>query len=178
VGSNPTPSATPRKGLKFALRILEAHSPQVTNPWGESMTTVLPASVPAWFRIVALLALVWNLFGAAMYLSSVGVFGDQTAGLTEAQRAAAASVPAWVTGAFAIGTFGGVIGSIGLFLRKAWAQPVLLISLLALLVLEGWMVFLSGTVEGSGIVLPIVITVIAVALAWLATDGRKRGWLT
>ena len=142
------------------------------------MTTALPASLPVWFRIVALLALVWNLFGAAMYLSSVGVFGDPMAALNEAERAAAASVPAWATGAFAIGTFGGVIGSIGLFLRKAWALPVLVVSLVALLALEGWTVFLSGAVNSFGIVLPIVITVIAAALVWLAMDARKRGWLT
>jgi hypothetical protein len=53
-----------------------------------------------------------------MYLSSVGVFGDPTAGLSAAERAAALSIPAWIMGAFALGTFSGLIGSLGLFLRK------------------------------------------------------------
>jgi hypothetical protein len=69
------------------------------------MATALPASCPGWFRTVAILALIWNAIGVAMYLSSVGIFGDPLAGLTEAERAAASSIPGWITGVFAIGTF-------------------------------------------------------------------------
>ena len=141
------------------------------------MATAFRAPFPNWFRIVAVIAVIWNAFGVAMYLSSVGVFGDPTAGLSEAERAAAASIPAAITGAFAIGTFAGLIGSIGLVLRKAWAQPVLIVSMLALLVLEGWILFLSGAVEMFGLAVPIMVSAGAIALAWLATHARGRGWL-
>ena len=144
------------------------------------MDTVSPTStpaVPAWFRAVALLAIIWNAFGVAMYLSSVGVFGDPTAGMSEAERTAASSIPAWITGAFAIGTFAGLIGSLGLLLRKAWARPLLIVSLVALLVLEGWIVFFSGAVEHFGLAVPIMVSIGAIALAWLASYARKRGWL-
>ena len=142
------------------------------------MASTLPASAPTWFRIVAILAVLWNAFGVAMYLSSVGLFGDPMAGLSEAERAAAASIPGWITGAFAIGTLAGLIGSLGLVLRKAWAQPVLIVSLIALLVLEGWVVFFSGAVESMGLAVPISVTVGAILLAWLATHARSRGWLS
>ena len=141
------------------------------------MATTLPASPPTWFRVVTLIAIAWNAFGVAMYLSSAGMFGDPTAGLSEAERAAAASIPAWITGAFAIGTFGGLIGSVGLLLRKAWAQPVLIVSLVALLVLEGWIVFLSGALEQFGLAVPIMVSTGAIILAWLATHARGRRWL-
>ena len=133
--------------------------------------------VPTWFKAVAVLAVIWNLFGVAMYLSSVGVFGDPMAGLSAAERAAASSIPGWITGAFAIGTFAGLIGSIGLVLRKAWALPVLIVSLVALLVLEGWIVFLSGAVEQFGLAVPIMVTAGALLLVWLASHARGRGWL-
>ena len=141
------------------------------------MATALPASTPAWIRIVALVAIAWNAMGVAMYLSSVGVFGDPTAGLSDAERAAALSIPGWITGAFAIGTFAGLIGSIGLLLRKAWAQPVLLVSAAALLVLEGWILFFSGAVEMFGLAVPLTVIAGAILLAWLATYARRHGWL-
>ena len=142
------------------------------------MATSARATAPGWFRLVALLAVVWNAFGVAMYLSSVGVFGDPMAGLSEAERAAASSIPGWITGAFAIGTFAGLIGSLGLVLRKSWAQPVLIVSLIGLLVLEGWIIFFSGALEMFGLAVPIMVSVGAILLAWLAVHARGRGWLS
>lgn len=143
------------------------------------MATIAPSSAPTWFRVLAPLAVLWNGYGVFMYLHSVGVFGDPTTGLTEAQRAAANSIPAYITGAFAIGTFAGLIGSLGLLLRKRWAWPVLAVSLLALIILEGWIVLLSGMLEiFGGAALPVTIVVVAALLAWLALHARNRGWLT
>lgn len=141
------------------------------------MATAIPAPYPSWFRIAAIVAIVWNAFGVAMYLSSVGVFGDPMAGLSEPERAAASSIPGWITGAFAIGTFSGLIGSVGLLLRRAWSRPVLLVSAVALLVLEGWIVFFSGALEMFGLAVPLLVSVGAILLAWLATHARQRNWL-
>ena len=142
------------------------------------MATAAPAGPPAWFRIVALLAILWNAFGVFQYLSTVGLFGDPMAGMTEAQRSAAASIPAAIIGAFAIGTLAGLVGSIGLFMRMRWAPLLLLLSLLALIALEGWIVFLSGALEAfGGIALPATIVTVAALLAWLAYRARARGWL-
>lgn len=142
------------------------------------MATALSASPPGWFRVAALVAILWNAFGVAMYLSSVGLFGDPMAGLSETERAAAASIPGWITGAFAIGTFAGLIGSVGLMLRKAWAKPALILSLIALLLLEGWIVLSSGALEAMGLTVPIMVSVGAILLAWLAMLASRRGWLS
>lgn len=141
------------------------------------MATSPPASVPRWFMVVALLAVVWNAFGVAMYLNSVGIFGDPMAGLSETERAAASSIPEWITGAFATGTFTGFFGSVGLLLRKTWAQPVLLLSTMGLLLLEGWIVFFSGALAIFGLTVPIMVSTGAILLAWLATYARGRGWI-
>ncbi|HEX2763110.1 MAG TPA: hypothetical protein VHM92_04590 [Allosphingosinicella sp.] len=142
------------------------------------MATVAPGAPPAWFRIVALIAVAWNAFGVFMYLHSVGVFGDPMADLTPGQRAAAESIPAFITGAFAVGTFAGLGGSLGLLLGRRWAWPLLLVSLVALLMLEGWIVFVSGYRNDFGLGIPIAVSLGALLLAWLATLARKRGWLT
>lgn len=143
------------------------------------MATVVPAAPPVWFRIVALLAVLWNAFGVFQYLSSVGLFGDPMASLDATQRAAAEGIPSAIIGAFALGTFAGLIGSLGLLLGKRWALPVLVLSLLALICLEGWIVFMSGALEAfGGVGLPATIVVVALLLAWLAYHGRQRGWLS
>ncbi|MGV3479975.1 MAG: hypothetical protein ACO1O3_08515 [Sphingobium sp.] len=141
------------------------------------MVTASSASLPRWFRPAALLAVLWNAFGVVMYLSSVGVFGDPTTGLSEADRVAATSIPAWIMGAFAIGTFAGLIGSLGLLLRQRWSVPVLIVSLVALLILEGWIVFLSGALVSFGLAVPVMVSAGAVLITWLAVRARRSGWL-
>jgi hypothetical protein len=142
------------------------------------MATTAFAAPPAWFRIVALLAVLWNAFGVYQYLSAVGMFGDPLASLEPAHRAAAERIPAWVMGAFAIGTFAGLLGSAALLMRKALAWPLLLVSLLALAALEGYILFLSGALDAfGGPALPVTIVAVAALLAWLARTGRARGWL-
>lgn len=135
------------------------------------------AATPLWFRIAALVALVWNAFGVVMFLSAIGVFGDPTAGLSEAERTIAGSIPGWIMAAFGVGTFTGLAGSLGLLLGRRWAWPLLLISLVALLVLEGYILFFSGAAAVSGVAIPITVVVGALLLAWLARHAGQRGWL-
>jgi hypothetical protein len=123
------------------------------------------------------MALVWNAFGLAMYLSAAGLFGDPTASLTEAERAAAGAIPNWIMFAFGLGTAAGVIGSLGLVLRRRWALGMLIVSALALLVLEGWIIFLSGQLEMHGLAIPVTVSAVAVLLVTMAAAARKRGWL-
>jgi hypothetical protein len=55
---------------------------------------------------------------------------------------------------------------------------MLIVSMIALLVLEGWIVFFSGVLEHFGLAVPIMVSTGAVLLAWLATHARLRHWLT
>ena len=141
------------------------------------MDTRAPNPTPLWFRIAAIVALIWNAFGVVMFLSAVGAFGDPTAGLSEAERAIAKNIPDWIMAAFGIGTFSGLAGSLALLLGRRWAWPLLLISLGALLVLEGYIVFFSGAAAVSGVAIPITVVVGALLLLWLARHARERGWL-
>jgi len=145
------------------------------------MNQVIANKPPGWFRVVAVLALLWNLLGVFQYLANVGVFGDPMAGLDEAQRQLAQSVPGWVTGAFALAVFAGLLGSVGLVMLKRWARLLLIVSLIALLAQCGWILFLSdaGTVEGmAGFAIPILLLVIGILLVWLSDLGIRRAWLT
>ena len=144
------------------------------------MGNVIGARAPGWFRIVAVLGLLWNCLGVYMYLKSVGMLGDPLAGLDPAHVALAQSVPAWVTGAFAVAVFAGLLGSLLMVAGKRLASPVLLLSLLAVIVQSAWVIFASNAraVEGAiALIMPGMITLVAVLLVWLAAKGAARGWL-
>jgi peptidoglycan/LPS O-acetylase OafA/YrhL len=112
------------------------------------------------------------------YLGSLGLFGDPLVGLNEAQRAAAESIPPAIIAAFPISTCTGLIGGVCLLLRRRWAWPALLVSLLAVAVLEGYVVFLSGAVDAfGGMGLPLTVTTVAALLALTATHAKRQGWL-
>jgi hypothetical protein len=138
------------------------------------MNDTIGAPAPSWLRIVAILGLLWNLFGVYQYLMVVGMVAG-------ADEAAVSMMPAWVTGAFAIAVFGGVLGCLGLAMLKRWSKLLLLISLLGVLAMDLWMFVLSGlgsTMPGAEMGVTIAVVVVAVLLAWLSHDAAKKGWLS
>ncbi len=135
---------------------------------------------PAWFRIVAVLAVLWNLIGVWQYLSKVGVVPTMME-MTAEETALVAAMPTWATAGFALAVFGGLLGSLGLLLGKAWARLLLILSLLGMLVQFGWWLLMSGAMEqmgASSAAMPAVVVLIGVLLLWLANMGIKRGWLS
>lgn len=144
------------------------------------MEEVHGGRAPAWFRVLAIIGLVWSLLGLAMLLAHFDVFGDMRAGMTDAERALEASTPDWVILAFALAVTTAVLGSLGLVLQKSWARLLLYVSLAAVLVQHGWTVFVSDAILVHGAIgwlLPFVIVDVAIMLAILASVGAKRGWL-
>ncbi len=135
------------------------------------MNNVIGGRPPSWLRIVAGVALLWNLFGCYAYLQTVGALPG---GGAMAEQA----MPTWVTAAFATSVFAGALGSLGLLLLKSWSKLLLLLSLLCVLAQDVWAFALRATPSSDGPVLPIVVTVVAIVLAWLAYDAGKKGWLS
>lgn len=144
-------------------------------------TTATVDRFPGWFRIAAILGLLWELFGVAMYLMHVGVLPNDASQMSEAERSLMASSPTLVTALFAIAVFSGAIGALGLVLRRRWARPVLILSLVAVIgQFGGWLLFTDAmSIIGPTVfVMPLVIVLAAILLVWLANKGVKRGWLS
>ena len=136
------------------------------------MNDLTASRAPAWLRIVALLAVLWNLYGVYAYLQTVGAVpgGDPAM--------AASTMPTWVTGAFAIAVFAGVLGSLGLLLLKRWAKLLLLLSLLAVLAEDLWAFVLREGGPDKGPIIPIAVNLVAILLVWLAYTADRKGWLS
>ena len=86
-------------------------------------------TVPKWYWIASVLALVWALAGCFAYWSQVSMTADDLAQLPPEQAAVWAMMPKWVVGASAGAAWAALAGTLGLLLRKSWARPALLVSL-------------------------------------------------
>lgn len=134
------------------------------------------------FRLVAIMALAWNLMGLAMFWMQWNITPEQLAKLPEGQRAIHEAMPQWVWIANGVAVVAGVIASALLIFRRQLSVPFFWLSLLAIIVMFGYS-FLAADMIGKvgaaqALTMPVVVTVIAVALLWYAQRARKRGWLT
>jgi CHASE2 domain-containing sensor protein len=145
------------------------------------MTNGTKMKPPVWFWVVSVLALIWNLMGAFNYLMQAYMTDEMKAELPEDQLALMESTPSWVTAAFAIAVWGGVLGCIALLLRKKWAKPVLLISLIGILAQMSYSFFMSNSMEVYGTtatVMSIIVIIIGIALVYFARGAHNRGWIS
>lgn len=132
------------------------------------------------FWIVSGVALLWNLMGVAAYLAHVSLTAEDFAAMPEAERLLYTDAPAWVTGAYAIAVFAGLLGCLGLLLRKAWAMPVFVVSLVAVVLQFGYALLVQDTIAVMGasiVVMPILVILIAAYLVWFAQRHRQAGVL-
>lgn len=135
---------------------------------------------PTWFRVVTLLAVVWNALGIVAYLGEVTMSPETLAAMHPEQRELYGTTPAWVTGAFAGAVFAGFAGSIALAMRKPVALPILVISLVAVLLQMGYQFGVANvaSVMGPGsMIMPALIILIAAALLSLYRHAKRRGWI-
>ncbi len=138
-----------------------------------------PGGLPLWVWIVAILGLAWNAFGAVQFAGSLNATTDtlQAQGMTAEQAAVMLGYPAWMTVAFAIGVFGGLLGCVLLLLRQRFAVPVFVISLVAYLAL-----YVGDIVHGvfaalgtPQVVVLTIVVLIAAGLLWVARRVRALG---
>ncbi len=135
---------------------------------------------PTWYWFVAGLALVWMLFGLyALYLDPA-ISQASRATMSEAQLRLIDARPGWFIGIYAVAIISGLLGAIGLLLRKGWSVPMFGLSLLAVIVQFGYLYLVLDAIgilgAAEAIPFPLVIFAIGVALLWFATYARRRGW--
>jgi len=144
------------------------------------MNVAAATSRPTSFWVIAIAALVWNLLGAAMFYMQVNMSPEQLAAMTAEQRQVYEGTPPWLNIAFGIGVFGGVLGAIGLLMKKKWATPLFLISLIAVLVqmVAAYALTPAWAVYGiTGLIMPVLVVLVALLLWRYSGKAAARGWL-
>ncbi len=134
--------------------------------------------LPLWLWAVAGLGVAWNLFGIAQLVD----FATQTRAslMMKGMSAAAADLyyglPVWMTLAFAVGSGGGLLGSVTLACRRSATIPILALSLAGYLALFAgdYAYGVFAAIPGQMAVLVIVVAIAALLLA-AGLRARQRG---
>jgi len=135
-----------------------------------------------WYWVVSVLALLWNLMGVLAYLGQAFITEEMKAEYSPEQLTLIESRPAWVTAAFAIAVWGGLLGCIALLIRKRWARPLLLISLLGVIAQTSYNLFATNATEVfgqvQGLVMPLIVVIIAIILVFVAKIAERKHWVS
>ena len=137
---------------------------------------------PWHFWLVAVIAILWNGFGAYDYVMSHSQ-GDAyyaSMGMTPAQIAYAHAMPAWVVAAWAFGVWGAVAGSVLLLLRSRWALHAFVVSLLGLLASLVYSQILTSARDIMGttaMIMNVVVLAGCLFFVWYARMMAARGTL-
>ncbi len=131
----------------------------------------------AWYKPAAIASLLFMALGCIMYLMQV--LADP-ATMPPDQRTAYEALPSWVTAAFAISVWIGAAGALLLVMRKKLAEPLLLVSLIAVLVWLAGMMLTAGVRENmsaNDLLVALVVTALTWTIFWFARHSRQREWL-
>ena len=137
-------------------------------------------TLPTSFRIISVLALLWNLLGPAMFAMQATVSPESLAAMPAAQRAVHEATPLWINVAFGLAVASGVLGAVGLLLRRRWAVAMFAVSLVALAVqlLGAYLVTPAWAASGvAGLALPALLIAIVAGLLGYARSVARRGRL-
>lgn len=133
--------------------------------------------VAGWFIVAAVASLLFMGLGCISYL--MHVFANP-ATMPLDQRAAYEAEPPWVTGAYAVAVWVGLLGAVLLVLRRRVAEWLLLLSLIAVLVWLAGLILvapLRENMSANDLLVAIVVTALTWTVYWFARHSRQRGWL-
>ncbi len=135
------------------------------------------------FWVIGGLLAVWNLSGLYQYYTFSTLEPEmlQAAGYNAGQIAHIFDTPTWAHSAYAIAVNAGVLGVIFLLLRKAWAMPMFVISLVgAVLQFADAYVLRNGleVIDSVWLVIPALVIAICAFEIWYSRRAKVRGWLS
>ena len=135
-------------------------------------------AVPAWYWIAAIAALLFESAGAFLFANSLML---DPATLPLDQRTIFEATPQWMTIVWGIAILTGVIGAIGLLIRKRFAETALLVSLIAVAVQFSGIFLVRQLREltpEEHLIVPVVILLLAYGFWQTAKLARRRGLLS
>ena len=135
---------------------------------------------PNSFWVIAILAILWNIMGLISFVGDMMITPEAIAALPEAQQQMYLTNPLWLKVVYSIATVGGLIGAVGLAMKKSWSVNLFLISMIAVIIQMGYSMLSSNIVEAMGkqaVILPIVVILLAIYFYFYASRAAKRGWI-
>jgi hypothetical protein len=145
------------------------------------MQEAVSARTPAHLWIVGILSLLWNAFGCLDYTMTNLKNPAWIAQMNAEQIAYMNSLPAWHTGMWALGVWGGLAGSVLLLMRSRYSVWAYALSAIGAVIGMGYQMFVvhmpASMTAGPMVVLPWFIVIFALFLLWYAWTMEKKGVL-
>ncbi|MCG1036729.1 hypothetical protein [Polaribacter sargassicola] len=133
------------------------------------------------FWVISIIALIWNILGVIAYLGQAYMTDEMKAALPQEQQTLYENIPFWVTAAFAIAVWGGLLASILLLMKKSISKIVFIISLIGIVVQMFYNFFLTKAIEvygPSGMIMPILVLIFGIFLVWYTKKCVDDGILS
>jgi len=144
-------------------------------------------SVGALFWIVGIVAVLWYAFGTFQFVGSLmatpeGMAKYVTDGImTQDYADFLLALPVWVKAVFGIATVGGLLASICLLARKAFAAKLFMVSLIAALLMYVYMFVLSGKADilpAFDYIIAAIVVVVTCFMIWWSRRQSALGRLS
>ncbi|MCP3730214.1 sugar transporter [Sphingomonas sp. MG17] len=142
------------------------------------MASSFPSNPPAWFKVAAIVLILWGLMGCASLYMHFGIGPGPDA--TDYDRKLYAAMPMWLNLVYIGAVACGLLGAIGLFLRRSWAVLLSALSLILVVIQFGWMFLATDiiAVKGAWVTyFPAFIFVMQAIQLYVANKASKSGWL-
>lgn len=136
-------------------------------------------TTPRWLLWVGIILVLWNVMGVLTFVNAMTMSPADMAALPKDQQLLWAQMPGWGWVGYGVATIGGLIGALGLTLKKKWAMPVTALSIIGIIANFFPTFFMSKGVDvwqPYFYAFPIFIIVIALFQFWLARKANAKGW--
>ncbi len=136
-------------------------------------------TAPRWLLWAGIALLLWNLMGVGAFISQWSMSAADVAALPQVQRDLWVSMPGWTWAAYAVAVCAGLLGAIGVLMRKWWAALAFSLSLIAVLIQFSFpFVLANGAQTGMDMLaFPMFIVVMGVVQWQFSRHWQRKGWL-
>ena len=132
---------------------------------------------PAWFTLASIGALLWEILGCGLFVMQAVT---DPVSLPRDQQAIWEATPMWMNAAWGFAVVTGLAGAVLMLVRNRRAEPLLLLSFLAVLVqFSGLLIVpaLRDLTNSDDLLMPFVVALVCYGIWHLARTARKSGWL-
>lgn len=135
---------------------------------------------PLWFFVVVVIALLWNVLGLFAVVADIRLSPAEIAALPVEQQALREARPGWSVMGSGLAVLGGVLGCVGLLMRRRWAMAFLVASLVGIVLQDVGIFVVVGAAGSMGpvpVVVQSVVLLIAIGLLLLGRRAVARSWI-
>jgi hypothetical protein len=135
---------------------------------------------PTWYWVVSIILLLWMLVGILAFVMDLMSTPESIAAAYSAEQLQLYNArPSWLMYVYGLATISGLIGAVGLLMRKAWAIPALLVSFITVIFQMGYTLFGLDAIgilgAATAVPFPVVICVLGGFAWWFARMAKGKG---